>query len=76
MKPSAIKTKLSQEEYVTRTAADGTEEKILITEDGYLINEEAQFIHWDGRPLAVDTLGYVIGADSIVKVGPDGLPIK
>lgn len=76
MKPSANKTKLSQEEYVTRTAEDGTEAKILITEDGYLINEEAQFIHWDGRPLAVDTLGYVIGADSIVKVGPDGLPIK
>ena len=68
-KPENEWTTYSREEYVYR--ADTA--KILITEDAYLINEEGKFIHWDGRPLAVDTLGNVIGPDSIVKVYTNGL---
>ena len=72
MKPSANKTKLSQEEYVFR--ADTA--KILITEDAYLINEDGKFINWEGNPLGVDSLGHVMFPDSIVKVSKDGIPVK
>ena len=74
MKPSANKTKLSEEEYVYRATADSTY-KIRITEDAYLINDEGKFIHWNGEPLSVDSLGYV-SADSIVKINNLGQPIE
>ena len=63
---------MSREEYVFR--ADTA--KILITEDGFLINEEGNFINWDVVALGLDTLGNVMFPDSIVTVGPDGQPIK
>ena len=71
-KPESEWTPMSREEYVFR--ADTA--KILITEDGFLINEEGNFINWDGVALGLDTLGNVMFPDSIVTVGPDGQPIK
>lgn len=71
-KPESEWTAMSREDYVYR--ADTA--KILITEDGFLINEEGNFINWDGVALGLDTLGNVMFPDSIVTVGPDGQPIK
>ena len=71
-KPESEWTAMSREEYVFR--ADTA--KILITEDGYLINEQGNFINWDGAALGLDSLGNVMFPDSIVTVGPDGQPIK
>ncbi len=79
LKPMANPTKFAKEEYVIKAVNDSTDTKILITQDGFLVDtlgtdrtNPIRFLRADFTPLEINDSTGTVDPDSIVTVLSDG----